>query len=85
MKWPPDEKGVLQQTPISKLPELPQSNSGIGFAQACITAHRARELELLCIAARTLANISERLDDIATLAQQELDLLRRILSQERMP
>jgi hypothetical protein len=44
-----------------------------------------RELQLLCAIARGQAEIGEKLDDLKTLAQQQVDLLRRIISEERAP
>ena len=42
-----------------------------------------RQLELTCLMAKQLIEINGKLTDIATLIQQQVDLLRRILSQER--
>jgi hypothetical protein len=44
-----------------------------------------RQLELTCLMAKQLIEINGKLTDIATLIQQQVDLLRRILSQERKP
>jgi hypothetical protein len=38
-----------------------------------------RDLELLCVIARSMAQIEVRLGHIVTLAQQQNDLLRRLL------
>jgi len=38
-----------------------------------------RGLQLLCVTARAVIQISGKLDDIVTLAQQQTDLLRRLL------
>jgi hypothetical protein len=46
---------------------------------------REREIFLLCLTARTLVHIDERLRDLVTLQQQSADLLRRILSEARIP
>jgi hypothetical protein len=71
MKWPPKREGALLQAPIPKLAGLAQSNSGVAIAQhVCgprIAAHRARELELLCFATRSLAEIKTTLADLACL------------------
>ena len=45
-------------------------------------AQASRELQLLCCIAKSQINIESRLGDIATLAQQQNDLLRRIVNQE---
>ncbi len=39
----------------------------------------SRALQLLCLIARSQINIESKLDDIAALAQQQVDLLRRIV------
>jgi hypothetical protein len=46
---------------------------------------RQRELGLLWLTAKTLVHIDEKLTDLVTLQQQAVDLLRRILRQERTP
>jgi hypothetical protein len=45
MKWPPKEKGVLQQTPISELTGLVEDTSTHASAQAC--RHPVTRLELM--------------------------------------
>ena len=42
-----------------------------------------RELGLLCLTAKTLVHIDATLTDLQTLAQQQADLLRAILTIER--
>jgi hypothetical protein len=44
-----------------------------------------RQLELSWLMAKTLVEINGKLTDLVTLQQQAVDLLRRILSKERMP
>ena len=44
-----------------------------------------RQLELSWLTAKTMVHIDEKLTDLVTLQQQAVDLLRRILSKERMP
>ncbi len=44
----------------------------------------SREAQLLCAIARTLLEINKQLGDLVTLAQQQTDLLRRLLERERM-
>jgi hypothetical protein len=41
-----------------------------------------RELQLLVIVARSLADLSSKLSDLTILAQQQVDLLRRIVNQQ---
>ena len=65
-----------------KLTGLALDNSGSGFAQAC---SERRQLELSWLAAKSLVRIDATLTDLVTLQQQAVDLLRRILSKERMP
>jgi hypothetical protein len=48
-------------------------------------SERQRERELLWLTAKTLVHIDATLTDLQTLAQQSVDLLRRIVSKERMP
>ena len=52
----------------------------IGDAKA-----RDRELQLLVIIVRSLADVSSRLSDLATLTQQQVDLLRRIVNRAHAP
>ena len=44
----------------------------------------SRDTQLVCIATRTLIDINGKLGDIATLAQQQNDLIRRILEREAL-
>jgi hypothetical protein len=44
-----------------------------------------RELQLLAICARTWLDVRGTLGDIAVLVHQEVDLLRRIISEKRVP
>ncbi len=44
-----------------------------------------RQLELSWLTAKSMVHIDEKLTDLVTLQQQAVDLLRRILSKERMP
>ena len=44
-----------------------------------------RQLELLWVTAKTLVHIDEKLTDLVTLQQQAVDLMRRIVGEERMP
>ncbi len=44
-----------------------------------------RQLELSWLMAKTVVHVDEKLTDLVTLQQQAVDLLRRILSKERMP
>jgi len=44
-------------------------------------AQASRELQLLCCIAKSQINIESMLGDIATLAQQQTDLLRRLVEQ----
>ena len=44
-----------------------------------------RELQLLVIIVRSLADVTSRLSDLATLTQQQVDLLRRIVHREHAP
>jgi len=44
-----------------------------------------RELQLLCVIAQAVLDMSETLDDLAVLAQQQNDLLRRMLKEESAP
>ncbi len=44
-----------------------------------------RQLELSWLMAKTVVHVDEKLTDLVTLQQQTVDLLRRILSKERMP
>jgi hypothetical protein len=44
-----------------------------------------RELQLLVIIVRSLADVTSRLSDLATLTQQQVDLLRRIVHSEQAP
>jgi hypothetical protein len=41
-----------------------------------------RELQLLVIVVRSLADLSSKLSDLTTLTQQQVDLLRRIVNQQ---
>ena len=67
MKWPPPKKraGAVLRAP-AKRTGLGEDNSGSGFAQH--DTHRDRELQLQQITAKTLLEISRKLDTI--LAQQ---------------
>jgi hypothetical protein len=49
------------------------------------TEHSERELQLLCIQSRALVEINEKLADIVTLAQQQADLLKRLLARPAAP
>jgi hypothetical protein len=44
-----------------------------------------RELQLLVIIVRSLGDVTSRLSDLATLIQQQVDLLRRIVHKEHAP
>ena len=44
-----------------------------------------RELQLLVMIVRSLADVTSRLSDLATLTQQQVDLLRRIVHKEHAP
>ena len=44
-----------------------------------------RELQLLVIIVRSLGDVTSRLSDLATLTQQQVDLLRRIVHREHAP
>ena len=44
-----------------------------------------RELQLLVIIVRSLGDVTSRLSDLATLTQQQVDLLRRIVHSEHAP
>jgi hypothetical protein len=44
-----------------------------------------RELQLLVMIVRSLADVTSRLGDLATLTQQQVDLLRRIVHKEHAP
>jgi hypothetical protein len=44
-----------------------------------------RELQLLVIIVRSLGDVTSRLSDLATLTQQQVDLLRRIAHREHAP
>jgi len=44
-----------------------------------------RELQLLVIIVRSLGDVTSRLSDLATLTQQQVDLLRRIIHREHAP
>jgi hypothetical protein len=44
-----------------------------------------RELQLLVIIARSLADLTEKLRDLTTLSQQQTDLLRLIVHREHAP
>ncbi len=44
------------------------------------TGASERELELLAICSHTMVDINSKLDDLTTLAQQQVDLLRRIVA-----
>ena len=48
-------------------------------------SEREREIGLLWLTAKSLVHIDATLTDLQTLAQQSVDLLRRIVSEERMP
>ena len=50
-----------------------------------ITSEREREIGLLWLTAKSLVHIDENLRDLIILQQQQVDLLRRILSEERKP
>jgi len=43
------------------------------------------ELQLLVMIVRSLADVTSRLSDLATLTQQQVDLLRRIVHKEHAP
>ena len=79
---PPKQKRAPAVSALPKL-RLRQSNSGVAIAQyVCgprIAAHRARELELLCFATRSLAEIRTTLAELTVLSQQTNDVLRRLL------
>jgi hypothetical protein len=57
-------------------------------AQSQITAastsgsNRERELQILVIIARSIADLSDKVRDLITLNQQSVDLLRRIVHEE---
>ena len=42
-----------------------------------------REIQILTIIARTLGHLDDQLGDLVTLTQQQVDLLRRLLKEER--
>jgi hypothetical protein len=44
-----------------------------------------RQLQLLVIIVRSLADVTSRLSDLATLTQQHVDLLRRIVERKHTP
>jgi len=44
-----------------------------------------RELQLLVIIARSVADLADKLSDLTTLTQQQNDLLRRIVHREHAP
>ena len=44
-----------------------------------------RELQLLVMIVRSLADVTSRLSDLATLTQQQVDLLLRIVHKEHAP
>lgn len=44
-----------------------------------------RELGLVWLTAKTLVHIDEKLTDLVTLAQQQTDLLRRIVERSALP
>jgi hypothetical protein len=52
-------------------------------ATESLTRERERELQLLVIIARSLADLTSKLSDLNTLSQQQVDLLRRIVSQQK--
>jgi hypothetical protein len=85
---PPKGAGVLRHTPDE--PSKPLLAAQNNPAASSVQAERDRALQLAWVCARelvgtkgTLAEITELLSDIRTLAQQQVDLLRRLISQER--
>ena len=67
---PPKEEG-RRPAPVPK----PTST----FSQPSLSMEAQRTLELLCLVARSLVEIGDKLDDANTLNQQQTDLLRRIV------
>lgn len=49
------------------------------FSQPSLSMEAQRTLELLCLIARSLVEIGDKLDDANTLNQQQNDLIRRIV------
>jgi len=78
MKEPPKKEGAFPpHAPIHEL-QFAERNSQSQSLQE-------REVQLLWLAARALVHIDSTLTDIATLAQQQTDLLRRLVRQEPRP
>jgi hypothetical protein len=44
-----------------------------------------RQLQILTIMARTMGDVTEKLNDVRVLNQQAVDLLRRLVSEEPAP
>ncbi len=62
---------------------LPKPTSTLVTPSLSMGSERA--LQLLCLIARSLVEIGDKLDDANVLSQQEVDLLRRIVRREHAP
>jgi hypothetical protein len=77
---PPKGKARLGSALFKLHTEIPtRSRLSMNEQNSAADSQQRRQLELLCSIAQNLTILGDKLDDLATLNQQQTDLLRRVL------
>jgi hypothetical protein len=69
-----EKRGTMEPEKKAGRPEPPTSFETSSLPES------QRALELLCLISRSLISLGDKLDDLGVLAQQEVDLLRRLVA-----